>query len=263
MNFKLIGGLATVLGLGALLVACAAAPPKPAADVKSGYDYATPETRAMQDDDFVNPAFLWVDIGEEKWSEVEGKAGKACASCHSKAEKSMKGISVSYPKFSPEDNKLRALQDQVNYCRVKRMQAKPWKWEKDEMLGMTAFIKSKSRGMPINPKIDGSAKPFFEAGKKFYNQRRGMLDMACKNCHVDYPGVMIRANKLSQGMPNGFPTYRLKWQKVGSLHRRFKGCNKQVRATPYKQGSDEYTNLELFLMWRARGLPVETPSVRM
>jgi sulfur-oxidizing protein SoxA len=86
--------------------------------------------------------------------------------------------------------------------------------------------------------------------------------MACKNCHEDYAGTMIRANLLSQGQSNGFPTYRLKWQKVGSLHRRFRGCNSQVRATPYKAGSEEYVNLELFLANRGRGLPVETPAVR-
>jgi sulfur-oxidizing protein SoxA len=73
---------------------------------------------------------------------------------------------------------------------------------------------------------------------------------------------MIRANLLSQGQSNGFPTYRLKWQKPGSIHRRFRGCNKQVRAQPYAYGSDEYTNLELFLAWKGRGLPVETPAVR-
>jgi len=93
-------------------------------------------------------------------------------------------------------------------------------------------------------------------------QRRGGLDLSCKNCHIDYPGVKIRANVLSSGLSNGFPTYRLKWQKVGSLHRRFRGCNKNVRATPYKQGSDEYTNLELYLNHRSNGLPVETPAVR-
>ena len=106
---------------------------------------------------------------------------------------------------------------------------------------------------------DAGAWPMWEV---FVRQRRGQLDMACANCHVDYPGGVLRANILSQGQPNGFPTYRLKWQKVGSLHRRFRGCNKQVRATPYGNGSDEYVNLELFLTHRANGLPVESPSVR-
>ena len=175
----------------------------------------------------------------------------------------MKGVGATYPKYSGETKKLMALQHRINWERENRMKAKPWKWESDEMLGMTAYVKLQSRGMPVNVKVDGPAKPFYEAGKKFYTQRRGMLDMACANCHVDYPATMIRSNLLSQGMPNGFPTYRLKWQKVGSLHRRFRGCNKQVRAAPYKQGSDEYTNLELFIMDRARDLPMETPSVRM
>ena len=86
--------------------------------------------------------------------------------------------------------------------------------------------------------------------------------MACKHCHEDNAGNMIRANLLSQGQSNGFPTYRLKWQKLGSLHRRFRGCNKQVRAVPFKAGSDEYVNLELSLAHRGQGLPVESPSVR-
>jgi sulfur-oxidizing protein SoxA len=77
-------------------------------------------------------------------------------------------------------------------------------------------------------------------------------------------GLFIGANGavLSQGQSNGFPTYRLKWQKLGSLHRRFRGCNKQVRAKPYGYGSDEYVNLELFVASRGNGLPVETPAIR-
>ncbi|MBC8269570.1 MAG: sulfur oxidation c-type cytochrome SoxA [Rhodospirillaceae bacterium] len=253
---KYITSAAGLLGLGAILVACTPAP-----TMKTGYDYAIPETQAMQDDDFSNPAFVWVDIGEEQWSTVDGEAGKSCESCHGDAS-SMKGISTSYPKYSAEDGKMRTLQHQINYERTERMKAKAWKWEGDEMLGMASFIKNQSKGMPLNVSIEGEAAPFYEAGKAFYMQRRGGLDMSCKNCHMDYPGVKIRANVLTNGLPNGFPTYRLKWQKIGSLHRRFRGCNSNIRATPYKQGSDEYTNLELFLTHRANGVAVETPAVR-
>jgi sulfur-oxidizing protein SoxA len=35
-----------------------------------------------------------------------------------------------------------------------------------------------------------------------------------------------------------------------------------MRAEPYEYGAPEYVSLELYLMWRARGLPVETPAVR-
>jgi len=256
---KYITKTAGLLGLGVILTACAPA----GSDLKSGYDYATPETQAMQDDDFSNPGFMWVDIGEEQWSTVDGEEGKSCATCHGDdASSFLKGVSTSYPKFNAEDGKLRALQHQINFERTTRMKAKEWKWESEEMNGLTAFIRNQSRGMPLNVAIDGDAAPFFEKGKEFYNQRRGGLDMSCKNCHVDYPGVKIRANVLTNGLPNGFPTYRLKWQGIGSLHRRFRGCNSNVRAAPYDRGSEEYTNLELFLTARANGMAVETPAVR-
>jgi sulfur-oxidizing protein SoxA len=216
----------------------------------------------MEDDPFSNPAYMWVDLGEEEWNKKDGTKGKSCSSCHKLS--AMKGVSVTYPKVNKATGKLRALQDVINDERVSKMGAKPYKkWDGDQMLGLTAFIKVQSKGMPINVKIDGTAKPFFDAGKKFYEQRRGVMDVSCANCHIDYPGVKIRANLLSNGLGNGFPSYRLKWQKVGSLHRRFRGCNKNIRAEPYKQGADEYTNLELYLNHRAKGTPSETPSVRM
>ena len=116
--------------------------------------------------------------------------------------------------------------------------------------------------LPINVKVDGPAAPFFEEGKKFYYTRRGQMDIACAQCHEQNAGMNIGVENLSQGQSNGFPTYRLKWQKPGSLHRRFKGCNEQVRAKGQGRGADDYVNLELYLAWRGQGLEVETPAVR-
>ena len=228
---------------------------------RSGYTYAQPETRAMQDDDFANPAFLMVDPANELWKTADGEAGKSCADCHGDVA-SMKGVGTRYPVYYEPWGKMMNLEQRINLCRTENMKAKAWKYESDELLGMTALVKLQSRGMPMNVSIDGPAAPFYEKGKEFYYTRRGQLDMACSNCHVDHAGGQLRANILSQGQPNGFPTYRLKWQKVGSLHRRLRGCNTQVRSEPYGYGSDEYVNLELYLAWRGRGLPVETPAVR-
>ena len=44
-------------------------------DLRSGYTYAKPETQAIQDDDFENPAFLWIDYGATLWDDVNGEAG--------------------------------------------------------------------------------------------------------------------------------------------------------------------------------------------
>ena len=53
-----------------------------ATEKHSGYQDASPETRAMQDDDTSNPGFLWVQQGESLWSERTGSAGRSCADCH-------------------------------------------------------------------------------------------------------------------------------------------------------------------------------------
>ncbi len=227
----------------------------------TGFVISDETTREMQLNEIQNPSMMWVDHGLVLWSRVEGETGKSCASCHQDPS-SMKGKSVTYPKVSKSSGKLITVEHQINKCRTERLKAPAWKWESDDMLGLSALVRMQSKGMPIQVKTDGAAAPYYAQGKEFYEQRRGALDMACVHCHVLNHGNNVRSELLSQGMPNGFPTYRLKWQKLGSLHRRFRGCNKNIRAEPYKQGSPEYTALELFVMARANGLPVESPSVR-
>ena len=150
----------------------------------------------------------------------------------------------------------------VNNCRTERMGAEPWKWSKGKMTAMTSLISLQSRGMAINVKVDGDAANAYELGKDLYYTRVGQLDMSCANCHEDNYGNMIRADHLSQGQINGFPTYRLKNAKMNSIHARFKGCMKNIRATPFKEGSDEFRALELYVASRGNGLSVESPSVR-
>lgn len=231
-------------------------------DRRSGYTYAAPETRAMQDDEFENPGFIWVERGAGLWHGAEGDPARSCAGCHGDAASTMRGVGARYPVFAPELGKLINLEQRINQCRTERMQVAAWDWESEPLLAMTTYVRFQSRGLPVAAAVDGPAAPFFEAGKSFYHQRRGQLDFACIHCHELNHGNLLRAQRLSQGMSNGFPTYRLKWQTLGSLTRRIIGCNEDVRAEPYAPGSDEYVNLELYLAWRARGLPVETPAVR-
>src|SRR5262249_22477457 len=83
--------LAAVLLATAVLGARAIAAEIPLAERKSGYEFMGRETRAMQDDDTVNPAMLWVLDGEALWNRKEGSAAKSCADCHGNARASMKG----------------------------------------------------------------------------------------------------------------------------------------------------------------------------
>ncbi len=46
---------------------------------KSGYDFMSRETRAMQDDDTANPGMLWVLDGEALWNRKAGAARQSPA----------------------------------------------------------------------------------------------------------------------------------------------------------------------------------------
>ena len=234
----------------------------PLPEIVSGYYFANAETRALQDDDFDNPGFLWVEAGEQLWKKKDGSAGKACASCHKRAKDSMKGVAATYPKFYKPKGKLINLVQRINECRTQNLKAKPWKYESNEMLSMSAYVAHQSRGVPLKVAVDGPEKPFFEKGKAYYYKRRGQFNIACNQCHEGHYGNKLRADLLSQGHANGFPTYRLKWQKLGSLHRRLQICSSLTRARVLPKGSDTYVNLELYLKWRGNGLPIEVPAVR-
>jgi len=228
----------------------------------SGWRFRTSETQALQMDDFDNPGFANVDAGAELWKTVDGSEGKSCATCHGDASESMKGVRANMPKWSEKAGKPQALENHINTCRKDRMGAETWKWESGNMLGMTAFIGLQSRGVPVKVQTDGPMQPWLEKGKDLYYTRVGQLDMSCANCHETNFGKQIRSDHLSQGQINGFPVYRLKWGGMGSIHRRFKGCMDNIRATPFKRGSDEFLALELYVASRGMGLSVETPAVR-
>lgn len=230
-------------------------------EIYSGWRFRSDETQAFQMDDFDNPGMIGVENAAVDWETVDGSAGKSCANCHGAPEE-MAGVRAVYPKWNEEMGKVTTLEMEVNNCRETRMGAKTWKYTGGDMTDMVALISSVSRGMPVNVEINGPAKETWEQGKELYYTRTGQLELSCANCHEDSYGMMIRADHLSQGQINGFPTYRLKNTKLNSVHARFKGCVRDTRAQTYKPGSPEFIALELYVASRGNGLSVEGPSVR-
>jgi sulfur-oxidizing protein SoxA len=229
--------------------------------VYSGWVFRNDDTQAMQADDFDNPGMIFVDQAMETWNAVDGSEGKSCASCHEGPE-SMAGVRATYPKWNEAAGEVRTLWQQVNSCREERMGAKPWKITGGDMAAMESLISVQSRGLPMNVAIDGPASETWEKGKEIYYTRYGQLELSCANCHEDNYGNYIRADHLSQGQTNGFPTYRLKNAKLNSVQARFEGCIRDTRAEPFKPGSPEFVALELYVASRGNGLSVEGPSVR-
>ncbi|MEJ8573043.1 sulfur oxidation c-type cytochrome SoxA [Microbaculum marinum] len=231
--------------------------------VISGWHYRTPETRALETDTFVNPAMLYVERGEEIWNTVEGTAGKSCASCHGDAAESMKGVGASMPKWNAKAGKPYNMDLQINDCRVEQMGAEPYAFDAADQKALVAFVKHQSLGMPVGLDLtEGEMRKWWEQGKEIYYTRFGQLDLSCASCHEQHNGRHIRADHLSQGQVNGFPTYRLKQADLVSVQNRFKGCVRDTRAVPFEPLGDEAMALETYVTWRGTGLSVETPAVR-
>jgi sulfur-oxidizing protein SoxA len=253
---------AAAVVLSILLGASALAAEIPLSERKSGYEFMGRETRAMQDDDTTNPGMLWVLDGETLWTRKEGAAGKSCADCHGDARTSMKGVAARYPAFDAARGRPIDLEQRINVCRTERQNATPLPFESKDLLALAAYVGRQSRGMPIEIADDERTKPFLQAGRDMFHLRQGQLNLSCAQCHDDNWGQKLAGAPIPQGQPTGYPLYRLEWQALGSLQRRLRNCLFGMRTISYPFGAPEYVDLELYLMWRARGMKLETPAVR-
>jgi L-cysteine S-thiosulfotransferase len=234
----------------------------PQSDRRSGYSFMAPETKAIQDDDTANPGMLWVLDGEALWNKKQGAADKACSDCHDDAGSSMKGVAARYPAFDKELGRPIDLEARINLERTRHQQAEPLAYESRDLVALTAYIAEQSRGSPIAAGDDPALAAFVARGRDLFMQREGQLNLACTNCHDDNWDKKLAGSAVTQAHPTGYPMYRLEWQSMGSLQRRLRGCIFGTRAQPYEFGAPELVELELYLMTRAKGMPIETPAVR-
>ena len=228
--------------------------------VISGYYFAEPSTQSIQDDDFTNPGIFWVEQGKFLWVKKNIINDKSCSSCHGKIE-NMRGVSISYPKVLENRKKLINLEQRINICR-KKLNMKEFQEESKDLLSLSTAISYQSRGLEFNYKVTEKNKKWYDLGEKLYYKKIGLMGLSCNQCHDDRVGLSLRAEKISQGQINGFPSYLLRWSKVASVHKRIQFCNEQARALPYEINSDEYNALQLYLSLRGNGLEVESPAVR-
>jgi sulfur-oxidizing protein SoxA len=268
-----LGAVVAALVIAAILLYRSAASPSdagglretgaaPPGERRSGYEFMSRETRAMQDDDAANPATLWVLEGAALWARKVGGAGRACADCHGDARVSMRGVAARHPSFEATRGRPVNLEQRINGCRADRQQAPPLAWESRELLALTAYVARQSRGLPIDVTADPRTQPFLEAGRATWERRQGQLNLSCAQCHDDHWGRRLAGNVIPQAHPTGYPLYRLEWQALGSLQRRLRNCLTGIRAESYDYGAAELVDLEVFLKWRARGMTMDAPAVR-
>lgn len=197
--------------------------------------------------------------GEEMW-ETAFANGKTYQDCLGEVDK----VRVQYPKYDEANDTILTLEGQINACREANSE-KPLKWKKGPIAALSGYIADQAEGQKIDVKVPNEkARKWYNKGKNFFYAKRGQLNMSCADCHVSYAGNRIRAEILSPvfGQVTHFPTYRAKWGQMGTLHRRYGGCNQQVRAKSYKAQSDEYKALEYFHTAMSNGLEWTGPAFR-
>ena len=229
---------------------------------RSGYQDMGPALQQMQDDDTANPGMLFVQQGSKLWGERVGAAGKACADCHGDAATSMKGVAARYPAIPHGADRPVDLEGRIDLCRTERQQAPPFPRDSQDSLALQAFVAAQSRGQPIAPPDDSRLVSWRTQGEEIYRRRQGQLNLSCAICHDENAGKKLAGVTIPQAHPTGYPVYRLEWQGLGSLRRRLRNCLFGIRAELYPVGAPEYVALELYLMDRARGMPMEAPAVR-
>jgi len=232
-------------------------------------------------DDFVNGVYAIDPVGRENWEAIEefppyetalsaGEEmwntpfanGKTYADCFPDGP----GVKAKYPYWDKERGMVVTLPLAINECRQANGE-EPLKYKKGPIADLLAFMAYESRGDVIDveiPEDDPRALEAYEQGKQFYFARRGQLNFSCASCHTGNSGTTLRTEILSPalGHPSHWPVYRSKWGEMGTLHRRFSGCNSQVRAKPFEAQGEEYRNLEYFLTYMSNGLELNGPGAR-
>ena len=271
-------GTALTVGFGAPLAATAATPQE---DLKAFQDYYVKKFPEVKKSEFIDGVYALNKDFREQWENTEefppyeeyvekGEEmfntpfanGVTYADCLMKGGKGTRHL---YPHFDADSGEIVTLEESINKCRTENGE-KPLKYKKGPLANLTAYIAYTSRGNTYNIEVpnDERALAHYEKGKKFFYMKRGQLNLACADCHVANSGGYVRSDLLSPAFGNlsHFPVYRLKWQGLGTPHRRFGGCNKQVRAKPFKAQSDEYRALEYYHTYMSNGLEVNGPSQR-
>jgi len=201
-----------------------------------------------------------IEAGETMWNTPFAN-GQSYGSCFGGEPAQRKN----FPYWDAKRKMVVTLPLAINECRARNGE-KPLKYKKGKIADLLAYMAYESRGQKIDVRIpdDADAVAAYNAGKEFYFARRGQLNFSCASCHMESAAMHVRTDTLSPalGHASGWPVYRSKWGELGTLHRRFGGCNKQVRAKDFKAQGEEYRNLEYFLTHMSNGIEYNGPSSR-
>jgi sulfur-oxidizing protein SoxA len=240
--------------------------------------YALPQYKEYRQQWMAIMEFPPLEIGLEKgkklWETKFGN-GESFAGCLKRGEIKP---AYTYPRWDKATKSLHVAEMDIMDC-AKKNNADPSIFTfigadlaKDakarvQLAELTGHYYSMFRGKRVKPDVDfkdPDALAAYERGKKFWWSRRGQLNFACSNCHLDLAGKDMANQPLSAGLghPVGWPAQRLPWEQMETIMQRYVTCNTQVRAKGFKHYGDEYLSLQLYETYMSSGLPLTAPAMR-
>lgn len=271
--------LAAVAALGAAMLAPApAALASPEEDRKAFVRYFQNMFPNVELDDFANGVYAIDHQSREQWEQIEefppyeetveqGEKlyntpfanGKGYADCFGDG-----AVRHNYPFYDDAADEVITLEYDINRCR-KTHGEKPLKWERGDMVKLSAYMAFVSRGNRLDIKVEGDkALAAYERGKEFYYTKRGQLNNSCATCHVQGAGKRVRTEVLHPaiGEVTHWPNFRLKWGHIATLHKRISRCHRDQGSKRFQAQHPRYREVEYFMTYMSNGLPVNGPGVR-
>jgi sulfur-oxidizing protein SoxA len=229
----------------------------PEAYVNGGYIYSEDKMAQWEAVEEFPPYLDHVDAGESLYNKDRAVFEK----CFGPDDSDVRN---KYPYFDNQRGEVVTLELAINECRTSAG-LKAYKWKKGDMAKVSAYLAYQSRGKKIDMDMSSEgAKKAYAEGRDLFIKPVGQLGLSCAKCHAYNSGRKARADMLSPalGHTTHFPVFRAKWQDLGTLHRRYGGCHKNMRAKPFKAQSKEYRNLEFYQAYISNGLEINGPGYR-
>ena len=248
-------------------------------DIEEFRAYFTERFPEVELDDFADGVYAIDDNAREQWLAMEDfppysiaveegqvlfensfSNGKTYTDCFPEGG----AVRHNYPYFDEQRNMVVTLEMAINECRSANGEP-PLEYKKGDIAKISSYMAYISRGKPVEVKV--SSQGAYEAylkGKEFFYAKRGQLNMSCAGCHMRYSGRRLRSEVISPalGHPVHFPVFRLKWGEIGTLQRRYAGCNRNIGAKPLAIQGEEYRNLEFFQTVMSNGMHFNGPASR-
>ncbi len=171
---------------------------------------------------------------------------------------------IKHPYFDEATQQVVTLEGTIKKCYQQQI-GKKLDSKKGKIARISAWISDQAVGQKINVKVESAgAQEAYEKGKTFFYTKRGQFNMSCADCHVYNAGKKARADILSPvlGHTTHLPMYRTKWASMGTLHRRYDGCLKNMRAKPLKAQTETFRNMEFFHQAMSNGLEITADRYR-